>query len=214
AHDAGARERARALLPLRRLRAPRASPLRWRHLARGPARSRHRSALRDLRPPRARRAARSRERHEAVRGARAARPGRLGAGDGGKLGRGGTRSPEQPRVPRDLGRPDPVAGRLERGHERAHHPGRGADAFEHVVLAIPGPLVVSLYGYELLWLIIALMFSAASILCVTLPPAPPPTEILSVRVAGMAVQQTRAGMSEAFRYLRSTPVVVWSLVYI
>src|SRR2546428_4529995 len=79
---------------------------------------------------------------------------------------------------------------------------------------ILGPIVVSLYGYELLWLVIALMFSAASILCVTLPPAPPPTEILSVRVAGMAVQQTRAGMSEAFRYLGSTPVVVWSLVYI
>ncbi len=87
----------------------------------------------------------------------------------------------------------------------------GAFLMGFIILA---PIVVSLYGYELLWLIIAFMFSAASILCVTLPAAPPPSEVLSVRVAGMAVQQTRTSMSEAVRYLRTTPVVIWSLVYI
>jgi len=79
---------------------------------------------------------------------------------------------------------------------------------------ILGPVVVSLYGYEVLWLIIGLMFAAASLLCFTLPAAAPPSELLSVRVAGVAVEQTRAGMRDAFRYLRSTPVVSWSLVYI
>src|SRR6058998_2790008 len=87
----------------------------------------------------------------------------------------------------------------------------GAFLVGFIILA---PIVVSLYGYEVLWTVIAFMFSAASILCVTLPAAPPPSEVLSVRVAGMAVQQTRASMSEAFRYLRTTPVVIWSLVYI
>src|SRR5438093_3697133 len=62
------------------------------------------------------------------------------------------------------------------------------------------------------------MFSIASLLCSTLPPAPQPEKPLDVHVAGegagMAVAQPRAGMSEAFHYLRSTPLVTWSLVYI
>src|SRR5207237_6073257 len=55
---------------------------------------------------------------------------------------------------------------------------------------------------------------AASILCATLPKAPPASEHLSRRVAEMAVEQTRSGMAEAFHYLRAAPVVSWSLVYI
>src|SRR5437762_10630366 len=38
---------------------------------------------------------------------------------------------------------------------------------------ILAPVIVSLYGYELLWVVIAFMFSIASLLCSTLPPAPP-----------------------------------------
>src|SRR2546428_8642359 len=59
-----------------------------------------------------------------------------------------------------------------------------------------------------------MMFAIASLLCSTLPPSPPPTDKLSPRVAEMAVAQTRQGMAEAFRYLRSTPLVTWALVYI
>src|SRR5438046_4131747 len=91
----------------------------------------------------------------------------------------------------------------------------GAFLVGFIILA---PIVVSLYGYEVLWVIIAFMFSIASLLCSTLPPAPQPEKPLDVHVAGevagMAVAQTRAGMSEAFHYLRSTPLVTWSLVYI
>src|SRR3989442_2857639 len=58
------------------------------------------------------------------------------------------------------------------------------------------------------------MFAAASILCATLPKAPPESEHLSRRVAEMAVQQTRSGMAEAFHYLRAAPIVTWSLIYI
>src|SRR5207245_9156043 len=91
----------------------------------------------------------------------------------------------------------------------------GAFLVGFIILA---PIVVSLFGYELVWVIIAFMFSIASLLCSTLPPAPQPEKPLDVHVAGevagMAVAQTRAGMSEAFHYLRSTRVVTWSLVYI
>ena len=80
------------------------------------------------------------------------------------------------------------------------------------------PVIVSLYGYELLWAIIVGMFAIASFLCSTLPPAAPPKEHLDVRVAGqvagMAVAQTRAGLSEAFSHVRSAPMVTWTLVYI
>jgi MFS family permease len=76
------------------------------------------------------------------------------------------------------------------------------------------PLVVSLFGYEVLWVTIAIMFGMASILCATLPRAPEAREHLSVRVAEMAVAQTRAGVSEAFHYLRSAPNVTWAMIYI
>src|SRR3989454_7750183 len=58
------------------------------------------------------------------------------------------------------------------------------------------------------------MFAAASILCATLPKAPPASEHLSRRVAEMAVEQTRSGMGEAYHSLRAAPVVSWSLIYI
>src|SRR2546427_6183627 len=87
----------------------------------------------------------------------------------------------------------------------------GAFLVGFIILA---PIVVSLFGYEILWGTIAFMFAAASILCATLPKAPPVSEHLSRRVAEMAVQQTRSGMAEAFHYLRAAPIVTWSLIYI
>src|SRR5213083_2088532 len=87
----------------------------------------------------------------------------------------------------------------------------GAFLVGFIILA---PIIVSLYGYEILWVVIAFMFAAASILCATLPKAPPASEHLSRRVAEMAVQQTRSGMAEAFHYLRQAPIVTWSLIYI
>ncbi len=60
----------------------------------------------------------------------------------------------------------------------------GAFLVGFIILA---PVVVSLFGYEILWVVIAFMFAAASIFCVTLPKAPPAREHLSRRVAEMAV---------------------------
>ena len=87
----------------------------------------------------------------------------------------------------------------------------GAFLVGFIILA---PIVVSLYGYEILWVLIVFMFAAASILCVTLPGSPKTKEHLSRRVAEMAVAQTRTGITEAFRYLREAPIVSWSLIYI
>jgi MFS family permease len=83
----------------------------------------------------------------------------------------------------------------------------GAFLVGFIILA---PIVVSLFGYEVLWVVIAFMFAAASILCVTLPTkAPPASEHLSRRVAEMAVAQTATGITEAFHYLRQAPIVTW-----
>src|ERR1700716_4287171 len=87
----------------------------------------------------------------------------------------------------------------------------GAFLVGFIILA---PVVVSLFGYEILWVVIAFMFAAASILCVTLPRAAPAREHLSRRVAEMADAQTATGFTEAFHYLRQAPIVTWSLIYI
>jgi MFS family permease len=79
---------------------------------------------------------------------------------------------------------------------------------------ILAPIVVNLLGYEILWVVIAFMFGAASIMCLTLPRPAPTTEHLSRRVAEMAVAQTATGITEAFHYLRQAPIVTWSLIYI
>ena len=83
---------------------------------------------------------------------------------------------------------------------------------------ILAPIIVSLAGYELLWVVIAFMFSISSILCSTLPQPSAPAERLgphvAAQVAGIAVARTRAGISDAFHFLRQAPLVSWSLVYI
>jgi MFS family permease len=82
---------------------------------------------------------------------------------------------------------------------------------------ILGPIAVSLYGFEFLWIVVALMFGIASLLCATLPPSPPPQKaahLISAELAERAFTETRQGISEAFHYLRATPLVSWALVYI
>jgi MFS family permease len=82
---------------------------------------------------------------------------------------------------------------------------------------ILAPIAVSLYGFEFLWIVVALMFGIASLLCATLPASPAPTKaahLISAELAERAVTETRQGISEAFHYLRATPLVTWAMVYI
>jgi MFS family permease len=82
---------------------------------------------------------------------------------------------------------------------------------------ILAPITVSLYGFEFLWIVIAAMFGISSVLCATLPPSPPPQKaahLISAELAERAFTETRKGISEAFHYLRATPLVSWSMVYI
>lgn len=87
----------------------------------------------------------------------------------------------------------------------------GAFLVGFIILA---PIIVNLYGFYTLWFTIAGMFAVASLLCLTLPAAPPGRSILSVELAEKAVSETRRGIAEAFHYLRATPLVTWALVYI
>jgi MFS family permease len=89
----------------------------------------------------------------------------------------------------------------------------GAFLFGFIILA---PIVVSLYGFPVLWLTIVMMFAAAAILCATVPTTPPISKEapISVHVAEQAASETRRGILDAFHYLRSTPMVSWSLIYI
>jgi hypothetical protein len=87
----------------------------------------------------------------------------------------------------------------------------GAFLVGFIILA---PVVVSLYGFYALWFTIVTMFVVASLLCLTLPPAPPGASLLSVELAEKAVSETRRGIVEAFHYLRTTPLVTWAMIYI
>jgi MFS family permease len=90
----------------------------------------------------------------------------------------------------------------------------GAFLLGFIILA---PIVVSLYGFEALWIVIVAMFGISSLLCATLPPSPPPQKaahLITAELAGRAVTETRQGIAEALHYLRATPLVSWSMVYI
>jgi len=88
----------------------------------------------------------------------------------------------------------------------------GAFLVGFIILA---PIVVSLYGFYVLWFTIITMFAVASLLCLSMPAAGPRTKkLLTVEVAEQAVSETRRGIADAFGYLRGTPLVTWSLVYI
>ena len=82
---------------------------------------------------------------------------------------------------------------------------------------ILAPIAVSLYGFDFLWSVVAAMFGIASVLCATLPASPPPQKaahLISAELAERAFTETRQGISEAFHYLRATPLVTWAMVYI
>jgi MFS family permease len=82
---------------------------------------------------------------------------------------------------------------------------------------ILAPIAVSLYGFDFLWGLIAAMFGISSLLCATLPKSPPPQKaahLISAELAERAFTETRQGISEAFHYLRATPLVSWAMVYI
>jgi len=88
----------------------------------------------------------------------------------------------------------------------------GAFLVGFIILA---PIVVSLYGFYVLWFTIIAMFVVASLLCLTLRTAGPRAkQLLTVEVAEQAVSETRRGIVDAFGYLRGTPLVTWALVYI
>ena len=87
----------------------------------------------------------------------------------------------------------------------------GAFLLGFILLA---PVVIRLAGYEALFLLIAAMFVAAALLCLTLPETPRPKKKIDIEVAGAAVAETRASMGEAFRYLRQAPIVAWCLIYV
>ena len=79
---------------------------------------------------------------------------------------------------------------------------------------ILGPVVIALAGFPTLFAVITGMFVAAGLLCLTLPPAEPAAEHLGVDVAGEAARRGRRDISEAVRFLRGSPLVAWSLVYV
>ncbi|MGH2500617.1 MAG: MFS transporter [Candidatus Limnocylindria bacterium] len=88
----------------------------------------------------------------------------------------------------------------------------GAFLVGFIILA---PVVIALAGFEVLFFVVALMFAAAALLCLTLPaPAPPVAGPIGVAVASEAVARTSQSVREALQYLRTAPVVTWALVYI
>ncbi len=87
----------------------------------------------------------------------------------------------------------------------------GAFLVGFIILA---PVVVSLYGFYVLWFTIGTMFAIASLLCLTLPTKAPTARLLSVDLAEKAFSETRRGIADAFNYLRSTPLVTWAMIYI
>jgi len=79
---------------------------------------------------------------------------------------------------------------------------------------IVAPILIAVAGYQLLFTIIAAMFAGAAILCLTVPDAIPASGHMRFDVAEAALAETRRGVAEAFRYLRTAPSVLWALVYI
>lgn len=87
------------------------------------------------------------------------------------------------------------------------------------------PVVIKFFGFDVLFVMLAAMFAGAGVLCVTLPGTGDVAGTGEVAVdhslgraaAGLAVKETGRGLHEVwtvFRFLRSTPLLVWSLIYI
>ena len=81
------------------------------------------------------------------------------------------------------------------------------------------PVIIKFFGFDVLFVLLAAMFAGAAVLCLTLPGTGDVAagHSLGRAAAGLAVKETRRGLSEvwtAFHFLRSSPLLVWSLVYI
>ncbi|MFN2520983.1 MAG: MFS transporter [Candidatus Limnocylindria bacterium] len=87
----------------------------------------------------------------------------------------------------------------------------GAFLVGFIILA---PIAIALVGFQALFAIVAAMFGGAAVLCITLPNSGPAQRHMSRDVAGEAFGQVVRGAAEAFRYLRSVPLVVSALVHI
>lgn len=79
---------------------------------------------------------------------------------------------------------------------------------------ILGPILIAVAGFQALFAGIIVMFFAAGLLCLTLPPAEPAKEHLGVDVAGEAARRSRRDLGEAINFLKSAPRIAWSLVYV
>ena len=76
------------------------------------------------------------------------------------------------------------------------------------------PIVIRIAGYDALFVLIALMFAGAALLCMTLPQTPRPAQPIRLDVAGAALAQTKESVGEALAYIRRAPLVAWALVYV
>jgi MFS family permease len=88
--------------------------------------------------------------------------------------------------------------------------------------ALAGPLLVKLFGANILILVVAALYLVAAVFCSTLPTAPPAEEAASARVrplqavvdAEHSVESTLAQLREGLDYIRGHRNVTWSLIYL
>lgn len=84
-----------------------------------------------------------------------------------------------------------------------------------VGFALLGPLAQTVFGTELLILIVAAAYGLAGIFCLILPPAPP-SEVgqASLASARSAINATFGQLREGLRYIRDHRNIFWSLTYL
>jgi MFS family permease len=90
--------------------------------------------------------------------------------------------------------------------------------------ALLGPLVVNIASAEEVILVVAVLFFAATVLCVALPPSPPRVTrqpagaadgpLGSVMEAERAVESTFAQLREGITFIRGHRAISWSLLYL
>ena len=88
-----------------------------------------------------------------------------------------------------------------------------------VGFALLGPLVVNLLSAEAVLLVVAVFYLMASVFCLALPAAPPPsgtglTFDTVFSTAGTAIEGTVAEFKEGLVYIRDHPSIRWSLSYL
>ena len=85
--------------------------------------------------------------------------------------------------------------------------------------ALLGPLVVNLASPEAVILVVAALYFLAAAFCFTLPPSPPPADVvhegrLAVGEAERAVSSTLAQLREGLSFISSNRAIGWSLLYL